>query len=197
MPSAGFSAKVATAAAAMAGRHSLRTSSSRRDKARSLPARMSKAPSAPAGTTARRRAASSAKNMPIGSSSAPSSTGAHPVRPPKRCCAISPPAPWHNGRAPKGVKRRCVPIDSQILRKTTDRRDARGIDPTQPLVSRRTRSIHDFGCGPSARPRTYRLHASRCSRRGTAPALPGAFHRLTIVPLTLRVRAHRPSSERP
>src|SRR5215468_6253521 len=101
-PRAGLTVTVTKAVAPITQRHDGLPSNRRREIAKSVPAKISRAPTAPIGISPNSVAAWSAKAIARTSSTAPKMIGARPVRAPKRNCATSPPAPWHIGIAPKG-----------------------------------------------------------------------------------------------
>jgi hypothetical protein len=83
-PSAGLSTKVARAATPITGQHDGRASNNRREIAKSVPAMISSAPTAPIGIIANRDAALSANPIARMSSNERKMIGASPVRAPKR-----------------------------------------------------------------------------------------------------------------
>ena len=101
-PTAGLMTRVARAVTPT-GQHEGRASNNRRETARSVPAMISKAPTAPAGIIANTAAASSASPTARMSSAEPKRIGAWPVLAPKRYWACNPPAPWDIGIAPNGL----------------------------------------------------------------------------------------------
>ena len=85
------------------GKHEGLPSNRRREIAKSVPASIRSAPTAPIGMIANSLAARSANPTASESKTTPRITGASPVRAPKRYWACKPPAPWHIGIAPKGL----------------------------------------------------------------------------------------------